>query len=130
MTDDETSRKRSIPEPLSHAMMVSDFPLFNRKVEYVAMVRAQLENMKAAPLYADLGDLIDAIENHEQHKEERDRKIDNALLLLEFFELCVHNRHAVEGIEDAKKKFTQDSGSYRDSISKSSVVGPISGGGK
>lgn len=102
--DENDNRKRSIPEPVAHAMIISDFRQFKKQTDYLEMVKVQLEEMKAD---ASVADVI---------------RIGNALILLEFLTAGVHNAHLREGIDEIKQIFIKDAGPTKEAISKSGIV--------
>ena len=101
--------KRSLPEPLTHAILVKDFTEFTDDLHFLAMVRIQLKQMKEQAVKAE--------------KDNDVKRCDDALLFLSFLELGVQNKHTIEGLEEAKKKFYEaGAGSLRDAISKRAVA--------
>lgn len=111
---EEDNRKRSLPEPVAHAMLIKNFPEFKLKVDFLDLVSAQLESMRAAALSSyDLDKL---------------RNIDDAMLLLQFMRAWTENHHAVEGIEEVKKKFISEPGSTKEAISKAGLIKEMGGG--
>lgn len=126
MTNDDQSRKRSLPDPISHAMTVNDFPGFSEKTEYLGMVRVQLEHMKAQATERAKAPVIDQIKDAMDDKDPL-AKYDRALIILDFLELSVHNHHTVAGMEVVKQKFLQEVGATRDAISKTAVMSGMGG---
>jgi hypothetical protein len=113
---DEDSRKRSLPEPLTHAMSISDFTEFEFTTEFILVVRLELNSR--------LEKLIEGTEDADEYTKE---DVEAALILLDYLELGVHNHHIIEGIEIAKEKMGQEAGSFRDTISKTAVVKMVGG---
>jgi hypothetical protein len=119
MADIEDNRKRAMPEPVSHAMIISDFPGFKLKVDFLDLVKAQMEaskrnaesDLRECEIVADKEGIRDKI-----------RKINRGLDLLHFLQAWTENRHSIEGIEEVKEKFKEEAGSTREAISKAGII--------
>lgn len=103
-------RKRALPEPVSHAMLIQDFPAYRLKVDFLDLVEAQLRSMRKDPAAYT--------------KEE----IDSALALLDFMRAWTENHHSAGGIEEVKQKFIEESGSTREAISKAGLIKDMGSG--
>ena len=104
----EDNRKRSIPEPVSKAMLIRNFPVFQHKIDYSNLVYSQLNIIERAA--EERGDKVEA---------DRARR---AKKLLEFMIAWTHNEHAIGGIEEHKQLYIKESGAAREAISKTGII--------
>jgi len=109
MAEDD-NRKRAMPEPVAHAMIINEFPIFKQKTDYLELVLCQLEGMKLDKNGNEIKAVADAIK------------------LCKFFNLGVHNNHNTAGIEQIKQLFIKEASSTKEAISKSGVVKDLGGG--